>query len=205
MWGTKNETIWRLHVGTSSSHLRIATNAPYRNINVFALAFIITFSCTVTILDLVLLKFLVFLGRFRRALAPRIDRWIQDGMFHAQRRALEAHGYGTWEGLEDEIPTTSNGEKLKELPLETPVPCRCTADPAPCVAWLTTDTELSLKDSKKELLGDHAFSSSDITYGRFAKSSSAVNSTPEDSSPSHSNLASPTSLLPSSRNDRFLH
>jgi hypothetical protein len=107
-------------------------------------------------------------------------------MFQAQRRAFEAHSYGTWEGLEDEIPTTINGEKLEELPLETPVPCRSTAGPLPGVTWLTTNTYLSQEDSKKELPGDHAFSSSDTPSGSFAKSNSTANSTPENSTPEDS-------------------
>ena len=104
-------------------------------------------------------------------------------MLQAQRRAFEAHSYGTWEGLKDEIPTMINGAKLKELPLETPVPGRCTADPLRGATWPTTDTLLSPEDSKKGQPSDHTYSSHDITHGEIAESKSTTNPTPEDSSP----------------------
>ncbi|KAF2180391.1 hypothetical protein K469DRAFT_714765 [Zopfia rhizophila CBS 207.26] len=46
------------------------------NINVFGLVFIVAVSSIVAILDITLLKFLVYMSRFRRALAPRLDRWV---------------------------------------------------------------------------------------------------------------------------------
>ena len=85
----------------------------------FALAFIITFSFIVTALDLVLLKFLIFLRKFRSALAPKIDRWIQDGVFQLQRRAYEAQDGIAWEHLEKEIPITVHIDQLEDLPIET--------------------------------------------------------------------------------------
>ncbi|CAO2656658.1 Nn.00g054610.m01.CDS01 [Neocucurbitaria sp. VM-36] len=88
------------------------------NINVFALAFIIAFSFLVMIIDITLLKFLIYLSRFRRTLAPRIDRWIQDGVWQLQRRAYEGEGYREWMNLENEIPLTDKGgQKLKDLPI----------------------------------------------------------------------------------------
>ncbi|KAF2132750.1 hypothetical protein P153DRAFT_382375 [Dothidotthia symphoricarpi CBS 119687] len=87
------------------------------NINVFALAFIIAFSSLITIVDIMILKFLVYLSRFRRALAPRIDRWIQDGIWQLQRRAYEGEGYRNWVNLEEEIPLTKQEQKLKDLPI----------------------------------------------------------------------------------------
>jgi hypothetical protein len=97
---------------------RMRKSGGFMNINVFGLAFIITFSFIVTALDLVLLKFLIFLRRFRRALAPRIDRWIQDGVFQLQRRAYEAKDGMAWECLEKEIPIPVNNELLDDLPIE---------------------------------------------------------------------------------------
>jgi len=93
---------------------------PYsRNINVFGLAFITAVSCTFMLLDYFILRFLIYMQRFRTQLAPRIDRWIQDGALQLQRRAHEAHGYGTWNNLNKEIPTMLVIEKLPELPLES--------------------------------------------------------------------------------------
>lgn len=87
------------------------------NINVLGLALIIALACTFAIVDLVLLKFLFYVPWFRRRLSPRIDRWIQDGVLQFQRRAYEAHKRGTWEDLDQPIPTTAHMEKLPELPL----------------------------------------------------------------------------------------
>ena len=73
----------------------------------------------VTILDLMLLRFLIFLHRFRGAMSPRIDRWIQDGVFQLQRRAYEARGEGIWKNRQEEIPVTWSKEELCELPLDS--------------------------------------------------------------------------------------
>jgi len=108
------------------------TYVNYRNINVFALSFIIAVFCVFTILDLVLLKFLIFLQRFRRALAPRIDQWIQDGIFQIQRKAYEAYSQATWDGkrLEKDIPATISADALDRLPLELrPLSCKCASSP----------------------------------------------------------------------------
>jgi hypothetical protein len=59
------------------------------------------------------------MARFRAALAPRIDHWVQDGIFQLQRRAFEAQGQGCWIHLEKEIPITLDGEKLRELTVES--------------------------------------------------------------------------------------
>ncbi|KAH7372353.1 hypothetical protein BKA66DRAFT_423129 [Pyrenochaeta sp. MPI-SDFR-AT-0127] len=86
-----------------------------RNINVFGLSFVIAFSIMVSVLDIMLLKFLVYLSSFRRALAPRIDRWIQDGVWQLQRRAYEGEGHRDWKDLESEIPLMHKDQKLKDL------------------------------------------------------------------------------------------
>ena len=91
-----------------------------RNINVFALAFIIAISCVATLLDLVLLRSLIYMSRFRAALSPRIERWIQDGVFQLQRHAYEGEGQGYWERIDKEIPITSETARLSDLSAETP-------------------------------------------------------------------------------------
>jgi hypothetical protein len=60
------------------------------------MSFAIATALFFTIVDIVLLKFLIYLSKFRRALSPRIERWIQDGVLQLQRRAYEAHKEGTW-------------------------------------------------------------------------------------------------------------
>jgi hypothetical protein len=83
-----------------------------RNINVFALAFVITFCCIVTLLDMVLLKFLISWKRNRTDITPRLDAWIHDGVFQLQRRAYEAYGKGVWERLDKEVPATLDNAEL---------------------------------------------------------------------------------------------
>lgn len=56
------------------------------------------------------------MSKFRRALAPRIDRWIQDGVLQLQRRAYEAQGQGTWINLEQDIPLTVEKYQFTDLP-----------------------------------------------------------------------------------------
>ena len=90
-----------------------------RNINVFGLAFIITFTAVLMILDLGLLRFLTYNKRFRRTLAPRIEHWVQDGVFQLQRRAYEANNQGSWDRLEKEIPIERTGDQLRHLPLRS--------------------------------------------------------------------------------------
>ena len=62
------------------------------------------------------MRIMVYLTRFRRALGPRIDRWIQDGVWQLQRRAYEGEGYRGLTDLEDDIPLTYE-KKLKDLPI----------------------------------------------------------------------------------------
>ena len=88
---------------------------PARNINVFGLAFVTSFSVFVTVLDIMLLRFLIFISRFRRVLAPRIDQWIQDGVWQLQRRAYEAQGCTGWNNLEKEIPLTNEIKRVNTL------------------------------------------------------------------------------------------
>ncbi|KAL5380203.1 hypothetical protein DPSP01_008004 [Paraphaeosphaeria sporulosa] len=95
--------------------LRMRKAGGFANVNVFALVFLTTVAAVVTFLNVFILRFCIFLSRFRRALAPRIERWVQDGVFHLQRRAFEARGEGTWVDLEKEIPVTRVREMLGDL------------------------------------------------------------------------------------------
>jgi outer membrane biosynthesis protein TonB len=81
------------------------------------MSFVITTALLFAIIDTVLLRFLIYLSTFKKALSPRIDRWIQDGVLQLQRRAFEAHKEGTWSRLSKEVPLTDVKELLAELPL----------------------------------------------------------------------------------------
>lgn len=129
----------------------LVTDIDTRNINFFALVFMLTFSVTVTLLDLLLLRFFIFMSRFRVALSPRIDRWIQDGIFQLQRRAYETHAQ--WRDTEEEIPVTVGNVLLPDLPLEkttqtwtmlTPSPSFSRKKPAVVTSWpASTATEVA--------------------------------------------------------------
>lgn len=93
---------------------KMRKNGNVVNINVFGMSFVIAFSVLVALLDILILKFMIYLSKFRAALGPRIDRWIQDGIWQLQRRAYEGEGYRCWTDLEADIPLT-NENKLKDL------------------------------------------------------------------------------------------
>ena len=88
--------------------------------SVFGLAFILTFCGVITLLEVVIFRFMVQLWGSKRALAPRIDSWIQDGVFQLQRRAYEAHGEGPWERRSHEVPVTVGHVRLSTLPVDCP-------------------------------------------------------------------------------------
>jgi hypothetical protein len=94
-------------------------NLNLRNIHVFGMAFVIAAALFFAILDIALLKFLIFLSGFRKALNPRLDRWIQDGVLQLQRRAYEAEGQGTWSRLHNDVPLTEAKQPLEELAVQT--------------------------------------------------------------------------------------
>ncbi|RAR10171.1 hypothetical protein DDE82_001446 [Stemphylium lycopersici] len=94
---------------------KMKKSGQFVNINVFGLSFVFAFSILVAIIDITLLKFLIYLSRFRRALGPRIARWTQDGVWQLQRRAYEGEGHREWTDLESEIPLMEKGHKLKDL------------------------------------------------------------------------------------------
>ncbi|KAH8707661.1 hypothetical protein GQ44DRAFT_662719 [Phaeosphaeriaceae sp. PMI808] len=85
------------------------------NISVLGLAIVVTFAVLFAVADLVVLKFLIFFKRFRKVMAPRIDRWIQDGVFQLQRRAYEASNEGVWVRQDTEVPATIDDQLLCEL------------------------------------------------------------------------------------------
>ena len=87
------------------------------NINVFAFAFVCTFTFIVVALDIMLLRFLIFMSRFRRTgwIGPRIERWVQDGVLQLQRRAFEARSQGSWIHSDKEVPITVRRETLSDL------------------------------------------------------------------------------------------
>ncbi|KAF2269743.1 hypothetical protein CC78DRAFT_574610 [Lojkania enalia] len=95
---------------------RMRNPGGFVNVNVFGLSFIIAFSIFVTILDLIMLRFLIYMKKLRH---ERLDRWIQDGTFQLQRRAYEADAQGVWDCLTREVPVTRLNERLSELPLES--------------------------------------------------------------------------------------
>lgn len=64
-----------------------------------------------------MLKFVIFLTRVKNVMSPRIDRWIQDGVFQLQRRSFQIYGQGTWQRLNKEVPSTYEAYDLDELPL----------------------------------------------------------------------------------------
>lgn len=115
----EDEESWRLRVSQVFICALDLADVDSRNVNVFGLAFILSFCTLVTILDMLLLKFLVYVKRFRSVLAPRIDAWVQDNVFHLQRRAYEALDEGPWENLKDEIPVTVEKVKLSTLSVES--------------------------------------------------------------------------------------
>lgn len=129
------------------------TNIVFSNINVFALAFVITFCTVMTILDLLMLRFLVFWRSFRGFFAPRIDAWIQDGVFQLQRRAYEAQGEGVWERLDKEIPATTADAELSTFPLVSRLPCNC-ASFSPVTARTFSTMTMTLTDTREDTKKD---------------------------------------------------
>ncbi|KAH8733180.1 hypothetical protein GQ44DRAFT_754658 [Phaeosphaeriaceae sp. PMI808] len=99
--------------------LKMRKAGGFTNINVFALIFTICFSLIITISNSLILRFFVFMTRFRAALAPRIDHWVQDGVYQLQRRAFEAQDQGHWLNLEQEIPVTVERQLLHQLPVDS--------------------------------------------------------------------------------------
>jgi hypothetical protein len=90
---------------------------------VFGLVFTITICSSITLADLLLLRSLILWRKLKKSAAPRLDRWIQDGVYQLQRRAYEASGNGDWDNLADEVPVTREPTKLPDLQIETSPTC----------------------------------------------------------------------------------
>ncbi|KAF2743776.1 hypothetical protein M011DRAFT_450657 [Sporormia fimetaria CBS 119925] len=97
-------------------------NQPPSNINVFALAFVLTLCLLITLIDILLLKFLIYADAPRKILEPRITAWVQDGVFQLQRRAYEARSEGPWDRVQKEVPVTVDAMMLSTLPVQTEGP-----------------------------------------------------------------------------------
>jgi hypothetical protein len=127
------------HPAPFSSFTERDADSHDRNINIFGLSFIFTLSTFFVLLDLALLRFLIFLSRFRRALSPRIERWIQDGVLQLQRRAYEAQDLGSWTRVDKDVPRTELGEMLPDLsPCSNPKSARPSligTDTSPETTW----------------------------------------------------------------------
>ncbi|CAI6342197.1 unnamed protein product [Periconia digitata] len=85
----------------------------FANVNVFGLTFIVTSTIIFSCLNIYILRFFIFLSKSRRALAPRLDQWVNDGVFQLQRRAFEAKNQGKWTKIDSEIPVTEKEEVLQ--------------------------------------------------------------------------------------------
>lgn len=68
-----------------------------------------------------LLKILVYVSKFQATLTPRLNRWIQDGVWQLQRHAYEAQGHANWLDIEREIPLNKEGEAFQDLPTSSPL------------------------------------------------------------------------------------
>jgi hypothetical protein len=115
-----HEDYWRRPSTAGEKQLcgmqKMRRSGGFANINVFGLSFVIAFSLAMLLIDVVLLRLLIFLSKFRQLLSPRIERWIQDGIWQLQSRAYEAQRQGSWENLEKEVPLTKKGDLLSGLP-----------------------------------------------------------------------------------------
>jgi len=55
-------------------------------------------------------------SKFQATLTPRLNRWIQDGVWQLQRHAYEAQGHDDWFDIERELPLNKKGTVFKDLP-----------------------------------------------------------------------------------------
>lgn len=62
------------------------------------------------------------MSKFQSTLTPRLNRWIQDGVWQLQRHAYEAQGHDDWLDIEREIPLNKKGEVFKDLPASPLLP-----------------------------------------------------------------------------------
>ncbi|KAF2750154.1 hypothetical protein M011DRAFT_396913, partial [Sporormia fimetaria CBS 119925] len=115
-----SDPIVREDASPAEKHLcgmqRMRNPGGFVNVNVFGLAFILTFCCVVTLIDLFLVRFIVYINKVtKRKPSPRIEAWIRDGIFQLQGRVYEGRGEGPWEKLSEEVPVTVEGTELSAL------------------------------------------------------------------------------------------
>ncbi|ORY10988.1 hypothetical protein BCR34DRAFT_588267 [Clohesyomyces aquaticus] len=96
---------------------RVRMAGGFVTVNTFGLALIAVFSILSATIDFMLPRFSITLSKFRRAMAPKLDRGIRDGVFQLQRRAYEVEGRGSWQHIEKEKPVTTGNERLEDLPI----------------------------------------------------------------------------------------
>ncbi|KAF2729630.1 hypothetical protein EJ04DRAFT_588412 [Polyplosphaeria fusca] len=101
---------------TLCSAMKMRKQGGFANINVFGLAFTITISGVIVLMDLVLIRVIQFYRTRSKAPTPRLDRWNQDNVYQMSRRAYDSSGFGTWIKLSEEIPITTHPIELPELP-----------------------------------------------------------------------------------------
>lgn len=115
-----------------------------------------TFSAIISFINLFILRFFIFLKRFRKSLAPRLDRWVNDGIFQLQRRAFEANDNVLWTKLEKEIPTTVYDTVLSELPthrrtIRRSATAATLVDKSAMLKWELEERQPTLTESQRSL------------------------------------------------------
>lgn len=85
---------------------KVVKQGGFANISVFGLAFTLSMSGLLLILDFGILRFFLWLERLGRP--HKVRYWIQDGMYQLQRTAYEAldANAATWTRREKELPRT---------------------------------------------------------------------------------------------------
>lgn len=131
------------------------------NINFFGLVFTFVVASTIIILDLALLRFLEYFSRYKHGLAPRINRWVQDGVFQLIRRAHDAQGHGVWKGLSHDVPITAEKCLLPDLELDTLIVVPST--PSTPVTFISKHRSSSVNSTPEQILKPHMTTMSEKT------------------------------------------
>lgn len=124
--------------------------------NVFGLTFILAFSATISFINFFILRFFIYLKRFRKTLAPRLDRWVNDGIFQLQRRAFEANESTAWMDAEKEIPTTVYDVMMSELPtarrtIRRSATAATLVDKSAMLKWELEERQPTITESERSL------------------------------------------------------
>ncbi|KAL5374349.1 hypothetical protein DPSP01_012021 [Paraphaeosphaeria sporulosa] len=136
--------------------MRMRKAGGFANVNVFGLAFVLTFSAIISFINFFILRFFIFLKRFRKTLAPRLDRWVNDGIFQLQRRAFEANESTTWIDSEKEIPTTTYATTMSELPtvrrtIRRSATAATLVDKSAILKWELEERQPTITESERSL------------------------------------------------------